>query len=89
MDKRTIWKFSAVQLVIMPKGAIIRYFGLQHGEPTLWVEVDPDAEQEGRQFRQIGTGHLFEVGSLYIGTWFEGPFVWHLYEVFPNKEGEG
>lgn len=74
-----IWKFKCpkpghTENITMPKGAwftrVIRgYF---------WAVVDPDAKKEIRVFSTIGTGQQFQGGV--VGSWDEGPFVWHLIE---------
>ena len=67
----------------IPKGGKILHFGLQADLPTIWVEVEPDAETVLRNFIIYGTGRLFEaVGLTYIGTVVGhlGQYVWHLYE---------
>ena len=66
----------------MRAGATIRAVGVQQpGEICLWAEVPFDSPLEPRTFRVVPTGgDLPDVGN-YIGTAFDGPFVWHVYEV--------
>ena len=69
--------------VAMRAGAVIRAVGVQlPGEICLWSEVPDAVPVETRTFRVIGTG--FEVpedaGIVYVGTAFDNPFVWHIYE---------
>ena len=61
-------------------------FQLQHGKPTLWCLVNPEAEASKHMFRFSGTGHpiIEELELLnYIGTvqMFNGDMVWHLFEI--------
>lgn len=85
---RTIWKFSIGQTkaaVKMPIGAKPLAVQVQGDEACLWAEVDSDAETETRHFRIFGTGHDMPSGmgysDVYLGTFQQGPFMWHLYEL--------
>lgn len=83
---RTVYKYSLeVQdnvAVEMKRGADTLHFAMQGGSPTIWALVNPDAPLETRVFRLAGTGHPLELPETldYIGTTFDGPFVWHLFE---------
>ena len=79
---RAIWKYrSQASPISMPKGAIPLHVGLQDGTAHMWVEVDPNAEMTDRHFYVAGTGHpVIKPDDIYIGTWMDGSFVWHLYE---------
>lgn len=68
----------------MPLGAKILTFQVQ-GEyepvPTLWAEVDPNADRAWTTFWLVGTGFDVPPGVVrYVGTVQTGSFVWHLYE---------
>ena len=84
---RTLWKFPVTGLhgepvvLEMPRGATVVRFAMQCGQPTLWAEVDPDQECERREFAVLGTGHPIADGAAYVGSWEQGPFVWHLYDM--------
>lgn len=75
----------------MPRMAKILHASMSHCAnlgrevPHIWVEVDSDVSEEIRTFEVYGTGHMIkaELGKAraYVGTVFEGPFVWHIYEV--------
>lgn len=84
MSTRTIWKYpiGGGAMISMPRGGIIRHLAVQHGQPTIWVELDPSEPQESRQFVMYGTGHpIYEGASYeYIGTIQDAGFVWHFYE---------
>lgn len=83
---RQIWKFTLAlqesQTVPMPKGARILTVQMQGRYPCLWAVVDPGMEREARVFQIIGTGHPTEEAAFknYVGTWQDGPMVWHLFE---------
>lgn len=83
---QTIWKFPfevADQFVVsMPKGAQVIHVGLQGAHACMWAIVNPKEPKVDRKFRVVGTGNPSD--NLYAqrhrGTWFDGPFVWHLFE---------
>lgn len=67
----------------LPRGSKVVHVGYQHGKTTLWVEVNltDHVEKEKRRFQIHGTGHpIMDPLGKYVGTTFEGPFVWHVYE---------
>jgi hypothetical protein len=67
---------------MMPKGAEILTVGFQnYREITIWALVDPDAEMIERFFMVRGTGHPVELRTdqKFLGTVFDGPFVWHVW----------
>lgn len=70
----------------LPIGARILKLGMSKGDPCVWVLVDPDKTQhEIHRFLIFGTGHDIsdeELATLtYVDTYFEGPLVWHVFEV--------
>jgi hypothetical protein len=91
-----IWKYEIPMdkdiTINMPKWAQILHIGMQNGVPCMWVEIPSDSfytnsevVYEDRNFTIIGTGWEFgrmEIGNagIYVGTWQNPPFVWHLYE---------
>lgn len=84
-----VWKFplSGVDLsyVEMPERARIIHVGIQGDTPTLWAWVDPSAPKVERRFGIVGTGHpapSFDA-AVHLGSIFDGPFVWHVFEVHP------
>lgn len=83
----TIFKYPLrtidFQNVAMPTGARILCCQNQHGDITLWAEVDADAKHEMRTFAVVGTGNPMptNVGLRYIGSVQQLPFMWHVYEV--------
>jgi hypothetical protein len=69
----------------MPLDAEILTVQLQDGQmfnACIWAKVNPENELEKRQFVVIGTGHSFDdTNHKYIGTYQEGFFVWHVFEI--------
>lgn len=82
---KTIYKYSIVdysgQDFQMPKGSLVRHFGMQDGVATFWVEVESSNQFEQRYFLVHGTGHEINASEVYRGSCQDGPFVWHLYEL--------
>lgn len=79
-----IWKYPLEEgteyRIQMPKGARILDLQLQDRVPTIWAQVDPEAEKETRSFRIIGTDQIFFDALEYVGTYQEGYLVWHVFE---------
>lgn len=79
-----IWKYTITRFactVRMPRRARVLSVEMQGGEPRIWVLVDLSEPLVDYHFRVVGTGHeqsgLFD--AKYIGTWQDGPMVWHLF----------
>lgn len=83
--RTTIWKFplqlkDGIQLVAMPKDAVVRRFAMQLETVCFWAEVDPLSDGVQHEFVIVGTGHRLPGGLFrYVGSCDDGPFVWHLY----------
>lgn len=81
---KQIWKYSLENIIEMPKGAEILTIDIQNGQmfnAQMWVKVDTENEVEKRMFEVIGTGQNFDdTNRKYIGTYQDGPFVWHVFE---------
>lgn len=82
---RTIYKFpvpvdDVLHKHAMPTKAVIRHVAQQGYQPCIWAEVDTDAPLVERSFRVFGTGHAIPDGFAFVGTAFDGPFVWHVFE---------
>lgn len=83
---KTIWKYTIDRVdtrwLELPVGAKVINVGMQNSQITLWVIVDPKAECIKRCFRIVGTGNPFQDSDQceHIGTVFDGPFVWHVFE---------
>lgn len=76
----------------MPVGATILHVAPQAGEPCLWARVNPNAEDELREFVLAGTGHqiprAYMTDSEYVATWQVGAYVWHLFEVIDHDKDQ-
>lgn len=84
---KTIWKYQlelkAHQEISLPIRAKILCAQLQYGTPTLWCEVDSNAEKENRQIIMVGTGDFVPASTIgYIGTvqLVSNGLVFHFYE---------
>lgn len=74
----------------MPKDAKILHLALQERAPhapSLWVELDEGDKNATRVFEIVGTGHTVPENGVYIGTWQQAGYVWHLYEIQENDNG--
>lgn len=86
MDSRTIYKYELMVgdtvTVDMPKGAEVIKVANIGGASTIfmWAIVDPSEKREQRIFHVRGTGHPLGKVGRYVGTVFQGPFVWHVFE---------
>lgn len=73
----TIHKYPLNPIVAMPQGAHILKTDGNH----LWALVDTQNTPVVRHFEVIGTGWEFNpTNKVYIDTFFEGTFVWHIWE---------
>lgn len=88
MTHQVIYKYPVEPILdtffhMMPKGAAILCVQMQDDKPQIWALVNPDAEEERREFRRVGTG--WEPKNIsthqYRGTYQDPPFVWHLFEI--------
>lgn len=91
----TIWKFpidlsQGPRVAIdMPMDAKILTLQVQNGVPCLWALVDPSAPIETKPFVVVGTGHEKPIhATAYVGTWQDGPFVWHLFAELQRATSE-
>lgn len=69
--------------VEMREGAVIRAVGMQNRAIYAWAEVPYDVGGERlaeRTLRVVATGRDVPDPGVYLGTVFDGPFVWHIYE---------
>ena len=89
--KKTIYKYELAWQdyvdIEMPVGATPLTVGAQNGKGYLWALVEPDAPVETRRFRHAGTGHPIQDTALsYIGTYMDGSFVFHVFEIDKASE---
>jgi hypothetical protein len=85
---KTVWKYlipfvddGKFELEYPILGQIVK-IDMQDDVPCMWIYIDTDLEVEKRKFEIYGTGHVVEDGRVYRGTFFQGMFVWHVFEVF-------
>lgn len=71
--------------VEMPNGAIPLTVQEQGCNGYLWALVDTEAPTVTRTFRTYATGEAVADGDEYVGTWFLGGFVWHVFEEVPAE----
>lgn len=89
-DNYTVEQFR----ILLPSMGKVLTVQMQNGKPHIWVQFEPGARKCERDFLVVGTGEQFEIReerlgpmsrevqmSKYIGTWQDGPHVWHLYEM--------
>lgn len=85
---RTIWKFD-IELTDkptrheVPAGGVVRFVGKQNGNvmPSIWIEVETNNPPTDRCFVVYGTGREITQGDVYLGTYLDYPFVWHVFEI--------
>jgi hypothetical protein len=82
---KQIWKYKldgVISSIEIPLDGKVLTVQIQNEVPHIWVLVNPENQVETRGFRVVGTGHPFDdTDSKYIGTFQDGPFVWHLFEM--------
>lgn len=85
---KTIYKYriSNEMPVELPIGAKFLHLGMQNNQIIAWFEIRPQNHSEQRVFKVYGTGHKITSSAPYLGTVFDGPFVWHIYETTKNEE---
>lgn len=86
---RTIYKYEldvheTPRKMLLPEGSIARHVAVVDHVIYIWIEQTTydDVIRDDHTFTIYGTGHEFEYpeGSFeYVGTVFQGPFVWHIY----------
>lgn len=78
---RTIFKYPMGD-ILMPKGAKVLSTGIQDRHGYIWAEVDTEQTLETRTFKMFGTGwKMPETQNVFIGTLFDGDYVWHVFEM--------
>jgi len=82
---KTIYKYpiqiTDEQEIQMPCDANVIHAGLDpQGTPCLWVEVDTAAPTEPVSVLVVGTGNPMPyVAHTHLGSFVQGPFVWHVF----------
>ena len=85
---RVIYKYELSKTIELPINSQVLKAGIQKGDMYIWVLIDgTETKTSQRNFEILGTGHSFEFDYLthtYIDSIFDGPFVWHIWEVNKN-----
>jgi hypothetical protein len=81
---RTVYKYELPTdprfQIELPKGSSFLHVATQNGKPCMWIEVETNNALSPETFEIIGTGHEITEPELgWLGTWQDGPYVWHLY----------
>jgi len=81
---QVIYKYALqvidVQTLQIPEGMEPLHVDMQDGILTLWAKVNTTAPITPYIIYVLGTGHpLPKVGEIYLGTVFDGSFVWHVH----------
>ena len=87
MSKDVIWKYRFPPQdevrVAMPEDAAILSVGAQDSFICAWAIVDREAQLTQRTFFVRGTGHPPPPEPyVFLGTVFDGAFVWHVFAKF-------
>lgn len=73
------------ETIEIPKNSTLLNIDMQDEKVTLWYIVDPEVEKETHTFLVLGTGsivpELEDAHLEFLKTVFQGPFVWHVFEV--------
>lgn len=80
----TIWKSPISEhrkIIHVPDGATFLHAGMQDEVITLWYRCSTEMEKLKVQVIVAGTGHnsADTIGATYLGTVFDGPYVWHIF----------
>lgn len=78
---RKIYKYSVRSgaSAAIPAGGTVIHVGLDPSKNScVWVEVDPGAPKTDTVF-VLGTGWDVPDSLTHVGSWVEGPYVWHAY----------
>ena len=69
----------------LPMGADFRHFGIdpKDGDLCAWFQVDAERVHRLQQFAIWGTGISLPNTNvlMFLGTCFDGPYVWHFHKV--------
>lgn len=87
---RSVWKWAIptkTEFVIsMPINAKFLHL-TDHPQLAMWWEIpDTGAPKESHTFKVFGTGwEMPDTPMVYLGTVFQGPFVFHVYDEVERK----
>lgn len=82
------YPLSPAHLFFLPTNHRVIHFGIIHraidrdvqqGTIHLWAEVDPDSPKRPFAAVVVPTGEEPPENAKHAWTWFDGPYVWHLY----------
>lgn len=65
----------------LPDGWWVVRVALQNGLPFVWIEREREGEEHPVSLEVFATGQDIPECARWLGTWEDGPFIWHLYEV--------
>lgn len=87
--KYTLSPTATVQIELPIRGAKTLHVGLDgRGVPCIWIEVPTGSHSFCvRAFNVFGTGWEISDNNTYIGTYHQGEYIWHVYEVTPRVIG--
>jgi len=83
---RAVYKYeleiTGEQVLRIPKGAQLNYFGEQNGKLFVWADVRDTNDLEDRVINIFGTGHpIGDHPYEWMGTvQMSNGLVWHIYE---------
>ena len=64
----------------VPRGGKPLCVGMQGDMCMVWIEVDPVEPKVSMELFSVGTGFgAVPTDTKYLGTIFQGPYVWHIY----------
>ena len=85
--KRTVYKYgisrSGITRVEMPGEAYIIKAAIQKDNIFIWALVDlEDTDKDYHDFVVLATGEEVDYRLDHIDTIQEGPYMWHVFEVY-------
>jgi len=85
-----IYKYELCTFVGLPPGDVITIkmpppyvvkVGVQGPKICLWAEVNPEEAESEYHYKFVPTGAKITSNMRHVETFFDGPFVWHLYKL--------
>lgn len=80
----TVWKFYlqlGTNFMSIPSGGKFLSVQMQDGRICVWVQCDENAPRVNRQVDVAVTGGRLTGTEKYIGTFQDGPYVGHAFEI--------
>jgi hypothetical protein len=82
---KTIYKFELDECTMVEVNSDSRWLKVdaQDGNTYLWATIDTDKPIVEKAIHIYGTGHELPYNvdfADHIGTFFQGPFVWHAFD---------